>query len=207
MVLIGMTEIAVITWQVSAWTGDTFGFLLGNGSSCSCSIQNHDISCQAGYWKARVEEIQGQKLGATWFPIDLGISLLNYDIGLDWDGESRERPSYMWKGPFKPCECKMCFFFVKGLTNGITHRPSKGAKVMVEYVCGMWVKTDKCTNVRVSLGMKSRAYCQMCYRKQVTIELHASERIKRCRTAAMGYAICKEPICKECWKEGYDKHE
>jgi hypothetical protein len=87
------------------------------------------------------------------FQIDLGISLLNYGIGLDWDGESRERPSYMRKGAFKPCECKMCFFCVKGLTNGITHQPSKGAKVIVEYACGMRVKMDKkCTSERVDLG-------------------------------------------------------
>jgi hypothetical protein len=22
----------------------------------------------------------------------------------------------------------------------------------------------------------------------------------------MGYPICKELVCNECWKEGYDKH-
>ncbi len=33
-----------------------------------------------------------------------------------------------------------------------------------------------------------------------------NERKKRCRTSAMGYPICKEPVCNKCWKEGYDKH-
>ena len=48
----------------------------------------------------------------------------------------------------------------------------------------------------------------MCYRKQPTTELSlsAKERRKTNRTSAMGCPICKEPICKECWKEGYDKH-
>ena len=73
------------------------------------------------------------------------------------------------KGAFKPCECKMCFFCVKGLTNGITHHPSKGAQVIVEYKCGTRVKTDQCTNVRVSLGMESGTYCQMCYRKSLQL--------------------------------------
>jgi len=41
---------------------------------------------------------------------------------------------------------------------------------------------------------------------QLTTELSAKERKKTCRTSAMGCAVCKEPICKECWKEGYDKH-
>ena len=46
----------------------------------------------------------------------------------------------------------------------------------------------------------------MCYRKQVSTELKAKERKARCRTSGMGCPICKEPICKECWKEGYDRH-
>jgi len=110
------------------------------------------------------------------------------------------------KGAFKPCECKMCFFCVKGLTNGILHRPSKGKKVIVEYKCRTHVTANKCTNVRVSLGLSSGEYCRMCYRKQLTTEMSAKDRQQRCRTSAMGCPICKEPICKECWKEGYDKH-
>ena len=149
-------------------------------------------------WKKYRDKNQGRHD----FQIDLGISLLNYGIALDWDGESRERPSYMQKGTFKPCECKMCFFCVKGLTNGITHRPSKGAQVIVEYACGTRVKIDQCTNVRVSLGMKSGEYCRMSYRKQLTTELLAKETKNRCRTSAMRCPICKEPICKECLKEG-----
>ena len=103
------------------------------------------------------------------FQIDLGISLLNYGIALDWDGESCERPSYMRKGTFKPCECKMCFFCVKGLTNGITHWPSKGAKVIVEYACGTRVTTNKCTDMRVSLGLSSGKHCRICYRRQLLL--------------------------------------
>jgi hypothetical protein len=83
---------------------------------------------------------------------------------------------------------------------------SKGATVIIKYACRTQVKTDKCTDMRVSLGMKSGEYCRMCYRKQLTTELLAKERKNRCRTSAMGCPICKEPICKECWKERYDKH-
>jgi len=153
-------------------------------------------------WKKYRDKNQGRHD----FQIDLGISLLNYGIALDWDGESRERPIYMQKGAFKPCECKMCFFCEKGLTNGITYRPSKGAKVTVECKCGTRVTTNKCTDVRVSLWLESGSYCRMCYRKQLTTELLVKERRRRCRTSQMGCPICKEPICNECWKEGYDKH-
>jgi hypothetical protein len=86
------------------------------------------------------------------------------------------------------------------------HPPTKKAKVTVEYKCGTCVTTNKCTDVRMSLGMQSGIYCRMCYRKQLTTELSPKERRKTCRTSAMGCPICKEPICKECWKEGYDKH-
>jgi hypothetical protein len=125
-------------------------------------------------WKKYMDKNQGQHD----FQIDLRISLLNYGIGLDWDGESRGRPS----------------FCVKGLTNGITHQPSKSEKVIVEYVCQTRVITDKCTDVRVSLGLVSGKYCRMCYRKQLITELFAKERQKRCRTSVMGCSICKEPL-------------
>ena len=72
--------------------------------------------------------------------------------------------------------------------------------------CGTRVTTNKCTDVRVSLGMELGSYCRMCYRKQLTTELSAKERRKTCRTSRMGCPICKESICKECWKEGYGKH-
>jgi hypothetical protein len=49
-------------------------------------------------------------------------------------------------------------------------------------------------------------YCGMCYQKQVSTELKVKERKGRCRTSSLGCAICKEPICMECWKEGYDRH-
>ena len=140
------------------------------------------------------------------FQIDLALSLMNYGIGLQWDGESAERPNFMRQDPFVPCDCGKCFFCLNGITNGIAHPPKKKAKVTVEYKCGAHVTTNKCTDVRVSLGLESGQYCRMCYRKQLTTKLLAKERKKTCRTSAMGCSICKEPICKECWKEGYDKH-
>ncbi len=81
------------------------------------------------------------------------------------------------------------------LTNehGIAHPPMKKTKVTVEYKCGTRVTTNKCTDVRVSLGMNSGKYCRMCYRKQLTTELSAKDRQQRCRTSRMGCPICKEP--------------
>jgi hypothetical protein len=125
--------------------------------------------------------------------------------GLHWDGKSATRPNFMRQAAFVPCDCGKCFFCLNDITTGIVHPPSKRAKVTVEYACGTWVKTNKCTSDRVSLGMTSGSYCRMCYRKQVSTELTAMRK-KRCNTSAMGCAICQEPVCKECWTAGYDKH-
>jgi hypothetical protein len=161
---------------------------------------------EQGIGKPEWKKCRGKNQGRHDFQIDLGISLLNYGIGLDWDGVLGKRPSYMRTGAFKPCECKKCFFCLKGHTNVITHCPQKQAKVAVEYKCGMRVIRKKCTDVRVNFGLKSGKYCRMCYRKQLPTGLSAKERQTRCRTSAMGCPIFKEPICKECWKEGYDKN-
>ena len=131
---------------------------------------------------------------------------MNYGISTEWKDTTEARPNFIRQTAFLPCECKKCFFCMNGFTNGLQNRPLKKAKVVVQYKCGARVKTNQCTNVRVSLGMKSGDYCRMCYRKQMTTELLAKERKNRCRASAMGCPICKEPICKECWKEGYDKH-
>ncbi len=202
MVSITMIEIAVITQQVYALTCGTFGFFAGCWSRLFM-LNYRDISCWAGYWKAGVEDIQGQQSKSPWFEIDLGISLFNYGVGLDWDGVMEERPSFMQTGAFKPCDCKKCFFCLQGHMNGITHCPWKQAKVTVEYKCGMRARTNNCANVRLSLELESGWYCGMCYRKQLTNELSAKERKKACISSQMGCPICKEPICKECRKEGY----
>jgi len=114
--------------------------------------------------------------GRHYFQIDLALSLMNYGIGLQWDGESAERPNFMRQDPFVPCDCGKCIFCLNGITNGIAHPPKKKAKVIVEYKCGARVTTNKCTDVQVSLGLESGSYCRMCYRKQLTTGLLAKER-------------------------------
>jgi hypothetical protein len=85
-----------------------------------------------------MEAIRLKKFGHHNFQIDLGINLMNYGIGLEWDGKSENRPNFMPKGSLVPCDCDKCFFCVNGLTNGITHSQSKKARVTVEYAaeCG-----------------------------------------------------------------------
>jgi hypothetical protein len=131
---------------------------------------------EQGIGKPEWKKYRGTNQGQHDFQIDLGISLLNYGVGVDWVGVSEERPSYMQTGAFKPCGCKKCFFCLQGHTDGIPHCPQKQAKVTVEYKCGTRVTTKKCTHERVSLGLASGCYCWMSYRKQVTTELMPTER-------------------------------
>jgi hypothetical protein len=157
----------------------------------------------------RWKQYGSKNFGRHNFQIDLAMDPMNYGIGLEWDGNlnNSDRPSFMPKGSLVPCNCGKCFFCVKGLTTGITHRQLKKERVTVEYKCGTLVTSRKCTGEWVSLGIgKQSRYCAMCYRKQVNTELKAKKRKARCRTSGMGCPICKEPICKECWKEGYDRH-
>jgi hypothetical protein len=165
-----------------------------------CFLIKSDIGQKQ--WKRYLDHHSGRHD----FQIDLALSVMNYGIGLQWDGELDKRPNFMRQNHFVPCDCNKCFFCLNGITTGIAHPPTKKAKVTVECKCGTRVTTNKCTNVWVSLGLSSGKYCRMCYRKQLTTELSSKDRQQRCRTSAMGCLICKEPICKECWKEGYDKH-
>jgi hypothetical protein len=96
---------------------------------------------EQGIGKPEWKKYRDKNQGRHDFQIDLGISLLNYGIGLDWDGVSGKRPSYIQTGVFKPCDCKKCFFCLKGHTNGITHHPQMQVEVTVEYKCGTRVTT------------------------------------------------------------------
>ena len=91
------------------------------------------------------------------FQIDLGISLLNYGIGLDWDGDAR--PDYMHVVEFVPCECNQCYFCIHDHTSGVAHVGSKRAAKIL-YKCNTRVKTEECL---MDLG-KGGSYCKTCYR-------------------------------------------
>ena len=47
--------------------------------------------------------------GRCKFQIDLAIDIINYGLALDRDGGD-ERPSYVRKDAFIPCDCKICLF-------------------------------------------------------------------------------------------------
>jgi len=163
---------------------------------CVCKVGSSRVK----KWK----KYQTSNTGRHDFQIDMAISLLNYGIGLDWIGD--KRPDYIQEGNFIPCDCKKCFFCLKGHTNGVTHAGKKRpAAPTVQYKCGTTRRTKKCTAHRVNLG-KSGMYCKMCYRMQDK-SLKSGEKKKKCRKSRLGCAVCKEAVCATCWKSGYDKHQ
>ncbi len=146
-----------------------------------------------------------KEFGRHDFQINLGMSLLTRAIKWDWDGKSKKQ-GWMRQSPVLLCNCNQCFFCLNGITIGITHHPTKEQKVTVDYKCRTRVKVDKCMSEWVNLELQVAQYCRMCYRKQSSIELTLEVRKGTCRTSKMGCPICKEPICKESWNDGYDKH-
>ena len=149
------------------------------------------------------------------FQVDLGIALMNYGIGLDWDGDKdSQRPSWMRQSEFVPCDCEKCFFCLHGLTNGIAHPRNKN--VTIEYACGSRRRTNKCSTERVLLKKKNGEdmdysdYCRMCLRMQPDNDYYRSltsrQRKKLCNNSRTGCVQCEEPICDSCWPK-YDKHK
>ena len=65
------------------------------------------------------------------FQIDLGIDLLNRALKLAFEEleEGEDRPDFMRKHPFVPCDCDQCYFCKNNYTNGIAHAD----KMIAEY--------------------------------------------------------------------------
>ena len=68
-----------------------------------------------------MEELSQYKNGRHAFQIDLAISMINFAIAIEWDGESK-RPGWMRQSEFVPCDCVTCYFCINGLTDGIVHK-------------------------------------------------------------------------------------
>ena len=160
------------------------------------------VSNGVGYkeWRRYLKSRDGRRE----FQIDLAISLINYAIALDWDGGD-DRPSYMRKDAFEPCNCKKCIFCTNGHTGVIRGVDMKKRKSVFHYQCGGRLVSEGCTTERVNLNTGNQ-YCRMCYRLQDTA-VPSEQRKKNCHRSRLGCRQCQEPICKSCWEKGYDKHQ
>ena len=146
------------------------------------------------------------------FQIDLGIALINYGVGLAWDGNSR-RPDFMRQGSFVPCDCGQCFFCINGHTTGISHN-RKSKKATVVYT-NKKLKVTGCSKDAVALEKLSGSgeYCRMCYNKLKgtkfgNLKAHQLYEWKRrqCNWSIKGCSSCEVPICEKCW-DAYNLNE
>ena len=154
------------------------------------------------------------------FQIDLGISLIKFGIEYDLKNKARlgytgDYPNWMRLGALEPCDCGQCFFCVNGLTNDIAHKDTvkrKSAKKNKKEVVECSEERVVCTK-EDGQPYKWNDFCRMCYRKQkndVGVDgknLAWKVKAKKSRLSKMGCANCNEPICTECWEEGYDMHK
>ena len=144
--------------------------------------------------------------GRREFQIDLAIDLINYGLELDWDG-GKERPSYMRQsGPFVPCDCKKCLFCKHGHTGVIKGVDRKPKKAVFHFKCGGRKVTEGCTTERVPLNLEGGSYCRMCTRKDNRKVLFEVKK-KDANRSRMGCIQSREPICDDCWAEGYDRNK
>lgn len=152
-----------------------------------------------------------KKDGRYDFQIDLGIDLMNYGISKAWPDLNQPRPNWMRQTPFVPCECKKCFFCLKGLTTGIAHRENRSIRTTIVHHDGSRTVTTGCTEVRVDLELGS-SYCRQCYRNapkynEDGVKMTAVMKRKVCNSSRLGCSSCKEHVCDACWESGYWRHQ
>ena len=150
-----------------------------------------------------------KNMGRKKFQIDLGLSLIEKGIRIDWktkDGvfEELDKPCWMRKQSYIACNCKACFFCKEGKTTGIESVPKKyppsGKKQQKKR------KSMECSLQREKLGGSSGSYCRVCYWKRRSRHRNnesAKESKKHCNTSRLGCLVCKEQVCKDCWNS-YD---
>ena len=111
-----------------------------------------------------------------------------------------------------PCDCKSCFFCLKGMTRGVEHKRKRGRQVTIQYTCGSRRHANKFTTDRVFLkkkddtDMKYADYCRMCMRQLEGIDLSFKVKKTKCHDSKFGCAQCQELISTVCWPN-YNRHQ
>ena len=112
--------------------------------------------------KKEWEKYQDKNGGRKKFQIDLGLSLIEHGIRMDWNAPYDEtaKPRWMRQHEYVACNSNACFFCKERKTTGIRSRPRTGTpskKIK---------KEPACDGERIDLGKSGGRYCQACYRKR-----------------------------------------
>ena len=151
-------------------------------------------------WKRCVDK----NMGRYRFQMDLGIALMNAGISRDWkdpktNNKPSDRPSYVRKQDWIPCDCKQCFFCLNNLTCGVTH-PNRGIKRQPKST-----ERQPCTP-RMKLGKTAR-YCEICVSEQTSANPNMTVRAARklCKATTMGCLTCQSYVCEKHWPKHGEK--
>ena len=138
------------------------------------------------------------------FQIDLGIDLLNRALKLAFEEleEGEDRPDFMRKHPFVPCDCDQCYFCKNNYTNGIAHAD----RMVAEYGDKSSGKRKRvvteCDEDRVVLArLKGGQECKVCMDRLKAENPDHSYKVRRSNAgrSRMGCRLCDQPVCDDCW--------
>jgi hypothetical protein len=155
---------------------------------------------KAGIGPVRWKRYLSKNAGRHDFQVELGIALLNCAIEMDWNGVG-PKPAWMRQTVLVPCDCKMCYFCLKGLTNGVAHKQQ--SQTVIHYKCGKRLRVRGCTDIRVRVR-NNKDYCRRCYRNHPGVDsdgnkMNAKAKKNECASSYLGCGACLEPICEACW--------
>ena len=133
-------------------------------------------------------------LGRYQFQMDLAIDLISRGIKMDWSdiADVDNKPVYMRKQDYVPCECNVCFFCTNRLTYGIDHK-KKGKRRSRSH-------RPECPIKRAAVTETPRR-CILCMINQRALDptLDFDNLEKLCKKTRLGCTTCEANVCAECW--------
>ena len=152
------------------------------------------------------EQYASKYYGRRDFQIDLGLWLVSYGIEVDWK-DPDDRPKWMRRIDFLPCQCKVCYFCKNKHTNAINHNQAKiifsPSPDRADKRKRMFTMVTSCVNIAYEIETKPK-YCKMSYANHSeeiknSVDRHRRQNKEYSNQSKLGCPICQETICKVCW--------
>jgi hypothetical protein len=131
--------------------------------------------------------------------MDLAKELIIWGIGMDWSDidDIKNRPIYMRRQDYLPCDCKVCFFCLNALTHGIDHKKKgRGKKAKRRS------RSDR-PECPIKRATQTTRRCIVCHKNQLALNptFHFSEVEKLCKQTRLGCTSCEANVCGGCWDD------
>lgn len=131
--------------------------------------------------------------------MDLAQWLVAQGIRDDWTVPAN-KPGWMRKMNLLPCDCKTCYFCVRGFTSGVQHKPKVSAAQKAEAAA---TATAAATAVKTHAWVQasSENRCGLCLDAGTKKGLSGKARTdgaRKSRYTCLGCDPTGRPICKKC---------